>query len=56
MENATKSIKNDLVEYDMGYDIVEDINKMKAIISLFELYNLPPAKKEASGIFWSTTQ
>ena len=41
VEKKTENSKKGLVEYDMGYDIVEDIKKMKANISLFELCNLP---------------
>ena len=33
--------KKNLKEHDMGYDIVEDIKKAKANISLFEMCNLP---------------
>ena len=41
VESKTKRNKKGPVEYDMGYDIVEDIKKTKADISLFELCNLP---------------
>ena len=37
----TETNKKGLVEYDMGYDIVEDIKKTKENISLFELCNFP---------------
>ena len=41
VENKIESSKKGLMEYDMGYDIVEDIKETKANISLFELCNLP---------------
>ena len=41
MINKSEGTRKGLVEHDMGYDIVEDIKKIKAIISLFELCNLP---------------
>ena len=41
VENKAESNKKSLVEYDMGYDIIEDIKKTKANISLFEMCNLP---------------
>ena len=41
VENKTKRSKKGLMEYDMGYDIVEDIKETKVNISLFELCNLP---------------
>ena len=41
VESKTKRNKKGPVEYDMGYDIVEDITKKKANICLFELCNLP---------------
>ena len=46
VENTTKSSKKGPVEYDMGYDIVEDMKKMKENISLFELCNLPQQRKK----------
>ena len=42
--NATK-------EQGMGYDIVEDIKKTKANISLFELFNLPQQRKKLLEAF-----
>ena len=33
--------KKSSAEGDMGYDIIEDMKKTKANISLFEMYNLP---------------
>ena len=35
------NVKKNLKEPEMGYDIVEDIKKNKANISLFELSNIP---------------
>ena len=45
VENTIERNKKGPVEYDMGYDIVEDIKKMKVNISLFELCNLPQQRK-----------
>ena len=42
LENKTETPK----EQGMGYDIVEDIKKTKANISLFELCNFPQQKKK----------
>ena len=39
------NVKNNLKEPEMGYDIVEDIKKSKANISLFEMCNLPQQKR-----------
>ena len=36
-----ESSKKGPIEYDMAYEIVEDIKKAKENISLFELCNLP---------------
>ena len=41
VESKTESSKKGPVEYNMGYDIVEYIKKMKENIYLFELCNLP---------------
>ena len=46
MENRIESNKKNPVEYDMGYDIVEDIKKTKEDISLFELCSLPQQRKK----------
>ena len=35
----------------MGYDIIEDINKTKANISLFEMCNLPQQRKNLLEAF-----
>ena len=45
--NKTKATK----EQGMGYDIVEDIKKTKANISLFELCNLPQQRKKLLEAF-----
>ena len=34
------------MEPEMGYDIVEDVKKTKANVSLFEMCNLPQQKKK----------
>ena len=47
----TETNKKGLVEYDMGYDIVEDIKKTKANISLFELCNCPQQRKKIPESF-----
>ena len=44
--NKPEGTKNEIEEYNMGYDIVEDIKKNKENISLFELCNLPQQRKE----------
>ena len=44
LPNKIESTKKSSVEYDMGYDIVEDIKKNEANISLFELCNLRQQK------------
>ena len=51
MVNRTKCTKKGLVEYVMGYDIVEDIKKTKANISLFELCNFPQQRKNLLEAF-----
>ena len=45
--NKTESTK----EYNMGYDIVEDIKKTKANNYLFELCNLPQQRKKLLEAF-----
>ena len=45
-ENKTENVKKNLNEHEMGYDIVEDIKKDKANISLFEMCNLPQQKEK----------
>ena len=44
-ESKTDNVKKNLKEHEMGYDIVEDIKKDKANISLFEMCNLPQQKE-----------
>ena len=51
MKNTAESSKKGPAEYDMGYDIVEYIKKMKADISLFELCNLPQQRKKLLEAF-----
>ena len=41
LESKTKTNKKGPTKYDMGYDIIEDIKKTKANISLFQMCNLP---------------
>ena len=45
IEDKIDNVKRSLKEHDMGYDIVEDIKKSKANISLFEMCNVPQQKK-----------
>ena len=40
------NIKKNLEEYKMEYDIVEDIKRAKANISLFEMCNVPQQKEK----------
>ena len=51
MVNKIEGTKKGLVEYDMGYDIVEDIKKTKAKISLFELCNFPQQRQKILEVF-----
>ena len=44
--NKTETVKKGMVQHDMGYDIMEDIKKTKANISLFELCNLFQQRKK----------
>ena len=46
-ENTGKGME----EYNMGYHIVEDINKTKENISLLELCNIPQQKKKLLEAF-----
>ena len=41
VDNNLENNKKRLEEPKMGYDIVEDIKKTKANVSLFEMCNLP---------------
>ena len=45
-ENKAENIKKKLTEHEMGYDVVENIKKAKANISLFEMCNLPQQKEK----------
>ena len=45
-KNKVENIKKNSNEHEMGYDIVEDIKKTKANISLFEMCNLPQQKEK----------
>ena len=45
-ENKAENFKKNLTEHEMGYDVVEDIKKAKANISLFEMCNLPQKKEK----------
>ena len=46
VESKVESNKKSPAECDMGYDIIEDIKKTKANISLFEMCNLPQQRKK----------
>ena len=46
IEDKIDNVKRNLKEHEMRYDIVEDIKKVKANISLFEMCNLPQKKRE----------
>ena len=41
-----EGVKKIPTDYEMGYDIIEDIKKTKANISLFEMCSLPQYKKK----------
>ena len=45
-KNKAEIFKKKLTEHEMGYDVVEDIKKAKANISLFEMCNLPQQKEK----------
>ena len=49
--DKSECTRKSLVEHDMGYDIVEDIKKTKANISLFELCNLPQQRRKLLEAF-----
>ena len=51
MINKSEGTRKGLVERDMGYDIIEDIKKTKANISLFELCNLPQQRRKLLEAF-----
>ena len=44
IEDKIDNFKKNLKAPEMGYDIVEDIKKAKANISLFEMCNVPQQK------------
>ena len=44
IEDKVDNVKKNLKAPEMGYDIVEDIKKAKANISLFEMCNVPQQK------------
>ena len=46
VEDKVDNVKKNLKELEMGYDIVEDIKKAKANISLFEMCNVPQQKEK----------
>ena len=46
VEEKIDNVKKKLKENEMGYDIVEDIKKAKANISLFEMCNVPQQKEK----------
>ena len=43
-EEKINNVKPNLTEHKMDYDIVEDIKKVRANISLFEMCNVPQKK------------
>ena len=45
-KNKVENVKKNSTEHEMGYDIIEDIQKNKANISLFETCNLPQQKEK----------
>ena len=44
IEEKTNDVKKNIKEHKMEYDIVEDIKRAKANISLFEMCNIPQQK------------
>ena len=46
VEDKIDNVKKNLKEPEMRYDIVEDIEKAKANISLFEMCNVPQQKEK----------
>ena len=46
VEKKVENNKKGPAECDMGYDIIEDIKKTKANVSLFEISNLPQHRKK----------
>ena len=51
VESKTESNKKSPAECDMRYDIIEDIKKTKANISLFEMCNLTQQRKKLLEYF-----
>ena len=45
VEEKIDNVKKNLKEHKMEYDIVEDIKRAKANISLFEMCNVPQQKE-----------
>ena len=45
-ERKVEGIKKNSIDYEMGYDIIEDIKKTKDNISLFKICSLPQQKKK----------
>ena len=45
-KSKIENVKKNSTKHGMGYDIVEDIKKNKANISLFEMCNLPQQKEK----------
>ena len=45
IEEKTDDVKKNLKEHKMEYDIVEDIKRAKANVSLFEMCNMPQQKE-----------
>ena len=45
-EEKINDVKSNLTEHKMDYDIVEDIKKVRANISLFEMCNVPQQKEK----------
>ena len=46
IEEKINNVKMNLTEHKMDYDIVEDIKRVKANISLFEMCNVPQQKEK----------
>ena len=51
VENRAEINKRCSAKCDMGYDIIEDIKKTKANISLFEMCNLPQQRRKLLEAF-----
>ena len=46
VENKSDNNKKNSIEPDMGYEIIEDIKKTKANVSLFDMCNLPQQRRK----------